>query len=759
MKNVKIKTWLIISFGLVILMTVGLGLFAVYRANLVDKQYQHLAGQSLERRKIVTELKFEFAQIRINAFQMLISSDFNVIQTRLNEMLGRYPTVEELITRFNQNVMNDTSLSEWERTRLLSDMSGAQTAMLAYRTIYNDLYTHILATQDLSLNVINPVAAASTTDINNSLLALFDDAVTRADTDLTRSINDSRQSILWIGIISAISVLASLMMALWIIKIISKSIEKIKIASKAAARGNLSVPLRTSETTEMGELSNSIADIVDVIKSVEDDLLEMEHQFNVVGNTKYQIDPKKYQNDYKLMIDGIGKVTRGLMKDEAMMLNALDDIGSGNFNTYIEELPGEKQIITRTLQAVTGNLENVKTEMTTMIDAMVNGNTTHQIKDGGYKGDWCILMAGLNRISKAINDPLQVIEMGIVEMKDGNFDIDKINKIITNAGYDTNTKNYHGAFKNILESLNTSITKIASYINEINKTLAQMAEGDLRTTIKHEYVGSFDGIRRSVNGIRDNLHKTMAGITGACEQVLAGAHQISNTATSLATGAQEQATSVEKLNATIERIHQQTRQNAENANTANEMSIKSTGYAGQGNAAMKQMEAAMLEIKNSSKNIAKIVKTIQDIAFQTNLLSLNASVEAARAGEHGKGFSVVADEVRNLAGRSQIAATETTELIENSITRVDIGSNIAQSTATALDAIVTSADELLAVIGNISAASKEQAEAIAHLVGNLSQISRVVQSNSAVSQETAATSQELNSQVEVLRESIQFFKL
>ncbi len=217
----------------------------------------------------------------------------------------------------------------------------------------------------------------------------------------------------------------------------------------------------------------------------------------------------------------------------------------------------------------------------------------------------------------------------------------------------------------------------------------------------------------------------------AIDQVASGANLVSDSSLTLSQGATHQASTVQQLTASLEQISTQTHLNAQNADMANELAKSAKVNASDGNVQMKEMLKAMEDISVSSSNISRIIKVIDDIAFQTNILALNAAVEAARAGQHGKGFAVVAEEVRNLPANRRTPARETTEMIENSIGKVEAGTRIATRRPKTLDEIVSKVDARADLISSIAAASVEQAQGIEQINLGISQVSQVIQTNAA----------------------------
>ena len=309
------------------------------------------------------------------------------------------------------------------------------------------------------------------------------------------------------------------------------------------------------------------------------------------------------------------------------------------------------------------------------------------------------------------------------------------------------------------KSFDNTIGRLRNYIGEISNMLEGIAGGDLTAQITQEYVGDFAAIRASLNDILQKLNATMGQITASTEHVSSGAEQMSAAAQALSQGSMEQTGAVEELEETMRSVTESVKQTAENVQHAREQVDGMDSQLAEGNQKMREMITAMGEITHSSNEIEKIIKTIEDIAFQTNILALNAAVEAARAGVAGKGFAVVADEVRNLAAKSAEASQSTSALIGRSIAAVNQGKQIADATAKQLESVVTGAHEIRETINGIAADAQLQAGAAEQIQDQIGQITSVVQTNSATAEESAATSQELSAQASVLKQLVKTFRL
>lgn len=352
------------------------------------------------------------------------------------------------------------------------------------------------------------------------------------------------------------------------------------------------------------------------------------------------------------------------------------------------------------------------------------------------------------RLSVSIAVPVKAIEAAMKEMVKGNLSVD--------VEYDSKDE-----FGSMADSMRKVTTAVSSIVGDIEKILGAMADGDftIHSTIGEAYVGDYQKIFQSMKGIRDTFNETLATLNRSATQVSSGSDQVSSGAQALSQGATEQASSVEELAASINDVSNNINQTAHHAQEASNKSMQVGEKAGESNDRMQDMLQAMADINASSGEIGKIIKTIEDIAFQTNILALNAAVEAARAGAAGKGFAVVADEVRNLASKSAEASKNTAALIENSLQAVENGKRIADETAQSLEVVISDIQEASSMMDSIAKAATDQAESISQITLGIDQISSVVQTNSATAEESAAASEELSGQAQILSELVRKFKL
>lgn len=300
---------------------------------------------------------------------------------------------------------------------------------------------------------------------------------------------------------------------------------------------------------------------------------------------------------------------------------------------------------------------------------------------------------------------------------------------------------------------------LSLYISDISRILSEMAKGDFTVRPGEEYKGDFIEIEKSFTAIGETLSETIRSLNTAAAQVTNGSQQFSNSSQTLSDGTMKQAGAIERLSETIDEISKQVERSAANSAQANEYSQESAEKIGEQSREVASMTRAMEEIKSKSNEIGKIIKTIDDIAFQTNILALNAAVEAARAGEAGKGFAVVADEVRNLAAKSAEAASSTTGLISSTIDAVTEGAKITEKTAATMKEVIEISEKTNVLIGEISKAAAQQSDSIKEVTHAIGEISIVVQNNSATAQETTASCEQLSTQSVILKEQIARFRV
>ena len=350
-------------------------------------------------------------------------------------------------------------------------------------------------------------------------------------------------------------------------------------------------------------------------------------------------------------------------------------------------------------------------------------------------------------IKRALN-PLQGIALAGKAVAEGNFDV--------KVSYDRQDE-----IGDLAAAIQSVMQHVREIISDLSDKLSELAKGNFRVSLENteQYPGAYRPLLNSLQEISNDLNKTMVEIKTSAREVNAGAEQVSSGAQGLSQGATEQASSIEELSATVNDISEHIKRTAENTRLANTEAQNAGKEVSHSDKQMQQMKAAMENINQKSGEISKIIKTIDDIAFQTNILALNAAIEAARAGVAGKGFAVVADEVGNLAQKSANAAKDTTMLIEETLQAVEQGTVLADSTAESLQRVVTGASKVTELVNQIAEASVEQSRAVEQVSTGIDQISSVVQSNTATAEESAAASEELSGQANILNDLVGRFHL
>lgn len=394
-------------------------------------------------------------------------------------------------------------------------------------------------------------------------------------------------------------------------------------------------------------------------------------------------------------------------------------------------------------------------------DLAVSANQeAEQFRDNAVKGTtWIIIVQDIMFAVIVIASMYIAIKMGrdiSLPIRKLAKEMEKISRGDFNVELNNASKDEIGMLS---RQLRETVDRIKTYIQDISYILGEISHGNIALEVNREYVGDFGAIKVSLNHIIDALNNTMEQIDSCCEQVQAGSANLASNSQALAQGSAEQSAAVESFQTSLNTVAELTAGDGENAARVKDLSLRTSDAVQFSNNQMQKMVVAMDDINASSQEIAKIIKIIEDIAFQTNILALNAAVEAARAGAAGKGFAVVADEVRNLASKSAEASKNTAQLIQNSMGAVENGTKIADTAATSFKEVDDNVRQMAVHLEEIDKSTNRQAEAFGQMVEMSDKITTVVITNSSAAEENSAASEELSQQANLLEHLVDKFKL
>ena len=782
-KNMKIGAKLSVGFGLLLAVMLGLVLFAVNSMKSMNEGIELVVTDRMVKTRqansIVDQMNLTGRAIR-NVFLMTDS-------TLIRNELGRIQDATEVITGLFDSL--EVTIKTEEGKRYLAEVKESRKVYVEARNRTLDIARS--GRRDEAIALLMGAQRETFNKYLKSVNALIDFQTQLAakDGETAAHMAETSKTTL-IGLLIAALLLGA--GAAWVItRAITGPLGKALDVANRVAKGETDVDVRSDSTDEVGLLMTSLGQMVGVLNHLIAEMRNMSTQHDL-GDIDIQVDTTKFHGAFQVMGKGVNDMVFGHIAVKKKAMACLKQFGEGNFDAPLEKFPGKKAFINDTFEQVRANLKALIEDATKLSHAAVEGKLATRADATKHQGDFRRIVQGVNDTIDALVGPINVtakyvddiskgvIPPSITDNYNGDFNVIKNNlnsvvkmmsellkeaDILVNAALSgslstrANAGLFQGGWNQLIAGVNKTLDAVLEPINEAAGVLDKVAARDLTSRVQGDYKGDHAKIKLSLNTAIANLENAMGQVGEATQQVASASGQISSGSQSLAQGANEQASSLEEVSASLEEMSSMTRQNADNALAAKNLSGEADGNAKTGTEAMGRMSRAINRIKESSDQTAKIVKTIDEIAMQTNLLALNAAVEAARAGEAGRGFAVVAEEVRNLAQRSAQAAKNTADMIGESVKNADDGVKIADEVSVSFDKIAVSSRKVNDLIAEIAAASKEQSQGIKEVNDAIGQMDKVTQQNAANAEESASASEELSSQAQELQAMVGQFRI
>lgn len=740
LSKVKIITKIRMSFVLLVLIAAALSAIGVVQSLNINNEYKVKVAEINGKIIQTADASVSIQLINVYARDLIMNSD------NPDKFQAIYQNIKETETKVGETagVYGSILTGEYEKQAFLANGENIGKYFALLSTIEDGIRK----------GEITPIEAKIILDeqgvpLENSIIdamILANQTATDQMNSVVKNNTESAYKTAWLVVTITIFVLAISIFASFIVSnSINKPIRNLTEAAREISRGNLDLKLRSNNRDEMSVLSNEIAEVVDTLNRLINEVYTMSEDINNLGDVERRIDESQFSGGYVKLVSGINIVIDGLTGDTLDLINCLNKYADGDFNAQIKKYVGKKAILNDVIDLLQINLKSIVSDINELAYFASNGDLTKRIDEKKYKHDWANLAIGLNSVLVSIINPINETISVLESMSQGDLSV-------------YIKGDYKGDYLKMKTAVNEMLATLYDYINGISGVLNEMSKGVFDIEINTDYIGDFAPIKVSLVNILTEFNSLLGNINATAEDVSEKAELILQSNETLSSSTGEQVVVVNNLLLNVNTITEQTKDNTVSSNNASDLTLAVKLKAVAGSKEMQGMLEAMNEINYASENISKIIKVIEDIAFQTNLLALNAAVEAARAGVHGKGFAVVAQEVRNLAVRSQAAVADTTELIEGSMNKVSDGMNIATKTADTLMQVVEEISNISEHVDNVAKASYKQEDAIKEVNIWINSISEITNRNSSFVANETVFAKNLDEKSEKLKLMVSAFK-